>query len=241
MRNFFHADTKKYLKRRKYILWLTLLPLFQGSVITALIVIVNLRAFYDRGYHLTAIRAVAAAAAGGTLFFFIVFAVCERLVKRNARYTFIDIGVKALVYSRYDGDMAEGGRCCVMRRLYVVPLSCIGKIGYSEKKNRVYLETEPNANIKIREYSDKSERLDYRFSDGFPEFESWWYNRNGFKNRTSLVIPGIFGSAERLTEAIAQTKKDFDALPKPKPYVHKESDFAKRKRAIERLKKLQKL
>jgi len=241
MANFFHCDTNRYIKRRKYFLWLTLLPLFQGSLITALIVIVNLRAFIEKGYHLTALYAVAAAAAAGTLIFFVTFTMTEKSVKRNARYTFFDIGTKALVFSRYDGDFFCGSRREISRKLYVIPLASLTKIGYSQKKKRIYLETAPESPEKIREYTDKSERLNYRFTDGFPEFESWWYNDNGFKTSTELRIPGVFGDAVRLSESIATAKRAFNDQPKPKPYVHKESDFAKRKKALDRLKKLQKL
>ncbi|MDR2532481.1 MAG: hypothetical protein LBC82_06530 [Oscillospiraceae bacterium] len=240
MMRFFHCDTGRYIKRRKYLLWITLLPLIQGSVITSLIVIVNFRAFYEKGYHLPAIRAVTAAAVFGTLVFFATFFITEKAVKRNARYTFFEIGTKALIYSRYSGEYIRRGKRVINRSLYVVPLCSLKKIGYSEKKGRLYLEADGDGVAKIRKYHDSSERLKYKLSDGFPQFESWWYNEHGFRTLTVLKVPAIFGGIEKLSEIaenIAEAKRAFENTPKPKPYVHKEADFIKRKRAIEKLKK----
>jgi hypothetical protein len=232
MTTFFHCDTGKYIKRRKYLLWIALLPLFQASLITALIVIVNFRVFYERGYHLIAFYAVSAAAALGTLIFFVTYFLTERAVKRNARYTFFEIGAKALIYSRYAGDYISRGKLEIHRKLYIIPLSSLKKIGYSEKKNSVYLEAG-----NIRKYNDSTEHLKYRLSSGFPEFESWWYNEHGFKTSAAVKIPGLFGSAEKLTAVIAEAKRAFEEQPKPKPYVHKESDYVKKKMALERIKR----
>ncbi|MDR2558263.1 MAG: hypothetical protein LBC86_01775 [Oscillospiraceae bacterium] len=236
MRSFFHAETQKYAKRRKYILWLTLLPLFQASLIAALIVIVNFRAFHEKGYHLIALRGITAAGAAGTLVFFAVFIITELLIKRNARYTFFEIAEKAIIFSRYDGDYISRGKRVVSRKLYIIPLSAPTKTGYSEKKRRIYIENE-----QIREYCDSSERLNYKLLDGFPEFESWWYNQNGFKILPAIKIPETFAGTdtEKLCRSIAEAKRNFDNAPKPKPHVHKEADFVRRRRAFEKLKSFQ--
>jgi hypothetical protein len=238
MRSFFHAQTGKYIKRRKYITWLTLLPLFQASLIAALIVSVNFRAFYEKGYHLIAFYGIAAAAMAGTLVFFIVFILTEHLVKRNARYTFFEVADKSLIFSKYDWDYVNRGKRIVSRRLYIVPLESLDKIGYSLKKRKVYLEGK-----NFRVYTDSSERLNYKLSGGFPEFESWWYNQNGFETLGAVAIPAVFAGTdtEKLCKRIAEAAKNFQNAPKPKPYVHKEADFVRRRRAFEKMKNLQKM
>ncbi|MCL2637713.1 MAG: hypothetical protein FWD48_05015 [Oscillospiraceae bacterium] len=238
MHSFFHADTEKYIKRRKYILWLTLLPLFQASFIAALIVIVNFRAFHEKGFHLIAVRGVGVAALVGVLLFFAAYIFTEKLVKRGARYTYFEIAEKSLIFSRYDGDYISRGKRIVSRRLYVIPLSSLKKIGFSQKKRRIYLEGED-----FREYCDLSERLNYKLSDGFPEFGSWWYNENGFKNISAVRIPKIFTETdmEKIFSNIIEAKKYFSDAPKPKPYVHKEADFVRRRRALAKFNRLQKM
>ncbi|MCL2696919.1 MAG: hypothetical protein FWE74_02420 [Oscillospiraceae bacterium] len=235
MARFFHCDTERYIKRRRYILWLVLLPLFQASLIAVLIVIVNFRAFYEKGYHLLAFRGITAAAATGTLVFFAVFIITEKLVRRGARYTYFEIADKALIFSRYDGDYISRGKRIVSRKLYVIPLSSLKKIGHSEKKRRIYLEGE-----QLREYCDASERLNYKLSGGFPEFASWWYNNNGFKSLTLVRIPRVFTNSdmEKITAAVIDAKKNLNTAPKPKPYVHKEADFIRRRRAFDKMKNL---
>jgi len=239
MGDFFHCDTQKYITRRKYILWLTLLPLVQGSVIALLITIVNLRAFYEKEYLMIVVYAVGGAAAFGTLFFYTVFLFTERIVKKQARYTFIELSPKALIFSRYAGDYLSGRKIETTRKLYIVPLADLKSIGLCEKSGTIYLEAEEEG--KIREYSDRSERLNYKISEGFPEFDSWWYNENGFGTLLVLKISPIFGNKDdsrKLCEKIAETKCIFDNAPKPVPYVHKEPDFIRRKKALDKLKRL---
>jgi hypothetical protein len=89
----------------------------------------------------------------------------------------------------------------------------------------------------VREYYDTSERLKYTISGGTPDFESWWYNENGFKTLQILEVPRIFGEPVEFCEKIAEAKRAFDNLPEPTPYVHREPEFVKRKKAMDRLKK----
>jgi hypothetical protein len=238
MTRFFHSDTSGYIKRRKYILWLVLLPLFQASLIAALIVIVNLRAFAENGFAETAVRGIAAAALAGTFMFFAVMIVTEHLISRNARYTFFEIADKALIFSKYGGDYINRGKRIVSRKLYVIPLEGLEKIGYNEKKRKIYLK-----GVDFRIYTDASERLNYKLSDGFPEFESWWYNQNGFTTADAVSVSAVFAGTdtEKLCRRIAEAKKYFQSAPKPKPYVHKEADFVRRRRAFERFKRLREL
>jgi hypothetical protein len=239
MRDFFHCDTRKYITRRKYILWLTLLPLVQGAVIILLITIVNLRAFYEKQYLPVVIYAVGGAAAAGTLIFFAVFSFTEAVVKRYARYNFIEIGGKALIYSRYAGDYLSGSRLKTARRLYVVPLKALKSIALCEKSGAIFLEAGEGG--AFRGYNDRTERLKYKLNDGFPEFESWWYNENGFDSLAELRIPPLFGSADdakRICVRLAEAKRLHDDAPKPRQYVHKEPDFVKRKKALALRKKL---
>ena|GEM_PF-1415128 len=238
--HFFHCDTQRYIKRRKYILWIALLPLFQSAVIILLITIVNLRVFYENGYLRIVIYAVTGAAGFGALLFFTVFALTEKAVKRNARYTFFEIGGKALVFSRYSGDLIEQGKLCPTRVLIVIPLSELKSAGFNRRSGVIYLNMSEKGGG--RKYTDRTERLNYRLAEGFPDFESWWYNQNGFKSLPVVKIPGIFGKtgnskefSKKLFENITQAKRNFDSTPKIKPYSHKEPDFIKRKKALDTL------
>ena len=236
---FIHCNTEKYIKHRKYILWLTLFPLFQGALITALIMLVNLRAFYESGLLKTAACAAVAAALLGTLFFYAVYILTERAVSRNARYTYFEISPKAVIFSRYGGWYISGGRRVIARKLYIIPFSELKSIGYNEKSGAVYLEAGDPDNPGIKKYLDRSDRLNYKITGGQPVFEeeSWWYNENGYKKLDLIKIPKFFGEPEELCRKIAEAKREFESLPKPKPYVHKEAAFVRRRKALAKFKK----
>jgi hypothetical protein len=223
-----------------------LLPLVQGSVIALLITIVNLRHFYDKNYLVIVIYSVLGAAVLGALVFYVTFAVTEIAVRRDARYTFAEIVPKALIYSRYAGDYftgnyLSGNKLETARKLYIIPLKTLKSVGLCEKSGAIYLESEiTDGNGSIRAYNDRSERLNYKLLDGFPDFDSWWYNENGFTILNELKIPPLFGNPEesrKLCEKIGEAKRNFDNAPQPRPYIHQELDFVKRKKALNKLKK----
>ncbi|MCL2107920.1 MAG: hypothetical protein FWH20_01055 [Oscillospiraceae bacterium] len=230
---FFHCDTSKYARRRKLFMWLVLFPLFLGLLATSFVVIANLRAFHDSGMLGTVFHAAIAVSAAGTLLFYLTWLSTETAIKRHARYTFFEICPKALVYSRYSGRSLQGGKIIITRKLYIIPLAALASIGYSEKNGKVYLE----AAEKIKSYHDRSERLDYKIIDNTPTFdgESWWYNENGHETLDFLTIPPIFGNSDEFCQKIALAKRNFDNLPKPRPYVHKEADFVKRRKALAKM------
>jgi len=233
MRIFFHMNTNIYIKRRKLILLLALPPLFLCALIAALMTLVNFRDLHEQGGFHIALGGAAAAVALGVLVFFITYSVTERAVKRGARFTFIEVFGNTLTFSRYAGAYLSLDGLVLYRRLYILPLASLKAIGYDEKRGTIFIETDGE---KIREYSDRSERLNYRFVEGNVEFESWWYNESGFTTRSELKIPPLFSDPQVLCARIASAKRAVENLPAPRAYVHKEPEFIKRKKAQEKWK-----
>ncbi len=235
MKEFFHFGTGRYKKRIKYILGLTLLPIFILSVIAVLVILVNLRSYYGAGYFWYTVCFIMGGVLFGILFTWGLVWGVNRYYEKNTRFTFIDVGLGHIVYSKYSGEYIKDGERIVLRRLYVIPLKTLSKLGVNEKSGEVIISCE---DIKIRCYHDRDERLLYHFSEDKILFESWWYDENGFEEAETLVIPHRFGSPEILIDTIVKAKKRLDEKPAPKKYVHVEPEFVKKKKALKKMMEL---
>ena len=131
--------------------------------------------------------------------------------------------MRAFIFSRYAGEYSLRGEKTILRTVYVIPMKTFVSAQYDKKKHTLSLKGD------IREYMGDSETLGYHIKKGEPDFDRWWLNTNGFKQRNELIIPPIFGSQKNLLRAIKIAKRRFDNIPPPKPYKFKEPDFVRRR------------
>lgn len=242
MINYFRWNTSRYIKRKNYIVAITLLPLLLFSVITVMILLINFRIFLLSGFLISMFLIVSGAVFLGTVICWFVIDKTDKAIKRNRHYSFFDIGTHELVFSKYAGEYIKSGERTVLRKLYIIPLGSLDYIGINKKKGNLLLTSDSSG---IRFYKGKSERLNYHYIGEKLNFENWWFNENGFENISEVVLPNFFGTDEKSVmefyNSIAEAKKRFSMLPKPKPYVHKEIDFVKRKKLLRTFNNLNKL
>lgn len=223
MKNYFHCKTEIYLRRRRTIIILTVVPLFQVCVIVMLIMQLTFRSLSDRDYLYPLLIVIAACVLLSMLISWFVFEKTEKAIKRNSRYTYFEIDRKVLIFSRYAGEFAVRGIRTTNRILYVIPLKTLQSAELTPKKRSLTLKGV------IREYSGDSTTLGYHIKRGNIDFDRWWLNDNGFTEKNELLIPPLFGSRNYLLKMIRLSKKQFDNTPPPKPYKFTEAAFVRRR------------
>ena len=222
------------MHRAKYLLGLTLLPLFVGTVVVCIIILADLRTMLQSDGFVNLVAIIISIVFLGTAAALVVIYKAGVAVKRVARYTFFDIGEQELIYSKYGGEKIRNGERIITRELYVIP---IAKLIAAETLPRgdLRLVCEPES---IRQYSDQSKYLGYHFKeDGKLDFDMWFSNYHGFTLRETLEIPACFERQRMLRQAVLDAKERFSSRAVKQPYVHKESEVVlrrKRQRELER-------
>lgn len=159
---------------------------------------------------------------GMGLCFFMAESVHKK-IRRNSRFTYVDIQQKFLVFSAYGGEYRVSGEKIIVRDLYYVPFSALKSI--EKDKNGRFL----TLGGEIRHYCMNSDNLGYHVKDGDIIFDREWLNIGGFEQVQSVRIPAVFGKIAKLSGAVTEGYKRYIEAPKPKPYVFREADFIRRR------------
>lgn len=219
---FFHADTEKYSRAVKKILVIVLVPVLALCTFCTVNIVLNLGSDFVR----LLIGIIMAGVLFGILFTFAAVYIADRLRRRHARYTFLDIVPSGIVYSEYAGEFTRYGERMILRRLYYVPFSELSEVvGYSKNAPRDII-----LKGKIRSYFLESDRLGYHINENDElEFDSTVLNLALFEEKSELTISNRLGRTKRIEDSIRYYWERFKSIPPKKPFDI--SDFvAERKR-----------
>lgn len=227
MQDFFHADTKKYIHRRKYLLVFIDAPLLMLGVLGFLTMILNFRQMSDENFFSREVVIVLGTAFIALNLSWLVWEIFSHLIKTRSRYTYFDIEVKDMIFSKYSGCYRHLGHKYIQRKLYIIPVETLKEVTYNPLNKIITLTGE------IRCYSLDSQRSGYHIHKGKVEFDNWWLNENGFIKLTKLELPKAFARPKTLAKSIRIAQKRFEYLPAPKKLVIK-SPVVMRKKTSKR-------
>ncbi|MCH5199941.1 MAG: hypothetical protein J1F60_03190 [Oscillospiraceae bacterium] len=231
MNRYFHAYTKKYDKYRRTAAILTAVPLAQFSMLIIWALMFNLKRAAQPEFLIPYASAVGVSILAGMLLCWFYSAVAEHFTRVNRRYTYFEITQKAAVFSKYGGSYTRFGKRTILRRVCVIPLKSYENAYLDEKKKHLILTGE------IRVYEGENKRLGYHIKDGFPVFDSWWYNEaeKSYKTVDMIRLPMDFEHPGKIAGALHRAKREFDAIPPKKEYVFKEADIVRKRRELKKL------
>lgn len=231
MDSYFHAYTKKYLKRRNTAVVLTVTPLAQICLMVIWALMFNLKRITDKGFLRSYVLIICVCILTGMILCCVYFAVCDHYIRTHRRYTYFEILRKAAVFSRYKGSYYLFGKKTVLRQVCVIPLKTYDRAYLDERKKHLILTGE------IRIYQGESNALGYHVKDGFPEFDKWWYNEaeKSYKKAGIIQLPMDFEHPARIAAALHHAKRKFDVLPPKKEYVFKEADIVRKRKELKKL------
>lgn len=215
MRDYFHADTTKYPKRLKTVLVAVLVPLGAVSIFCAANIIFNMRNDGDKSFAQFMVYIIAGCVAVGMAFCFFGAYITEKKIRRHARFTYLDILPKGVVYSRYSGEHYLYGERVIYRRLYYIPFSQMDEIIRDPKQSpfSVVIKGE------IRSYLLASDQLGYHINeDGDITFDHPELNERHFELLTILKIDSDFGSTKRIVRSLEHYREVFRNTPEKKPF-----------------------
>lgn len=223
MRSYFHCVTSRFGRRASRIILLV------GAIAAeAALIAFMLFWFGVLGAQLTDVLILLPAAAGAVIV--IGLAVCvwaalssEKKVRMNSRYTYADIQLKFAVLSRYDGIYDIDGENAVWRVLCYIPFSDFVSAEPSRNGKKIVITG------RIREYAMDSDYLGYHIRNGGIEFDRPWLENNCYTEFSVLEFPAVFGDPRKLCDSLAEAKKRFDELPKPRPYKFREPEIIRRR------------
>jgi len=221
IRTYFHFVPKKEEKRLKKLLFSVSVLCSEICIAAFIVLIFNFLTArnYDVIFQVTG--AICAVILVGMIICFASAELSHRKIRRNSRYTYLDIQLKFIIFSAYGGEYTSGGERIIVRDLYYIPLKEL-KAAESPKKGIILTG-------KIRHYCMNSENLGYHIKDGEAVFDREWLNIGGFEEIETVNIPPIFGKSERVLRSINYSLERYAQIPPPKPYVFKEADFIRRR------------
>lgn len=223
MREYFHFMPKRIQARTRKMLIFTAVLCGEMCVAAFFVLIFNILTAFNLDVIIRMIITISGIILAGMGICFAMAAVSHRKVRRGSRYTYLDIQLKALVFSAYGGEYRIQGEKVITRDIYYVPFSGLKSIEPEKNGKGIVLTG------KIRHYSMNSEFLGYHISDGDIVFDRQWLSIGGFEEVTEVHIPDVFGKNERIIQAVKSAYKRFVETPKPKPYVFREADFIRRR------------
>lgn len=231
MNRYFHAYTKKYRKRRNAAILLTVTPLAEFCMMIIWTLMFNLKSVVSPETLISYGAAVGGCIAAGMLLCWIYCIVCDRFVDTGRRYTYFEICAKAAVFSKYRGSYRHFGKRVVLRRVCVIPLKNYEKAFLDERKKHLILTGE------IRIYEGEDKRLGYHIKDGFPVFDSWWYNEaeKSYKTADMTRLPMDFEHPGQIAFALDKAKREFETAPPKKEYVFKEADIVRKRKELKKM------
>ena len=223
LRSYFHCQTNKYRRRSSAVIVCTAAFFAEIALISFFVLFFNMFSAPDSDIMLQMTVTAGASLFIGLALCLAVYEINLRIIRRKSRYTYLDIQLKAIVYSRYSGDFRILGHKKVYRELYIIPLKEFKAAEYCKNGKNILIKG------KIRHYSLESDNLGYHIRNGDIEMDKWWLNHGGFSEEESVVITDRFGETGRIISVIEAAKKRFDSLPPPKAYQFKEADFIRKR------------
>lgn len=215
MRDYFHADTSGYPRRLKAVLIAVLVPLGAVCIFCAANILFNMRSDGDKGFAQLMVYTIAGCVAAGMLTAFCGAYVTEKKARRHARYTYIDILPKGVIYSRYAGEYHLWGEQVIYRRLYYIPFAKMEEVTRDPKLSPAELTVKGE----IRAYLFASDQLGYHIDeDGELTFDRPELNTRHFETLTSLKIGAYFGSSKPIVRALLHYREVFRNAPEKKPF-----------------------
>lgn len=215
MRSYYHCSTAKYRKRKAVLLTLTGSVCAEAAVIAFIVLFFGLFAS-DGSFAVDTVQALLVTAAAfivaGLLVCFISAAVCDKRSARHSRYTYLDIQLKAAVISVYSGEMRILGRNAVFRELYLIPFSELVSAEPSHGGRKLLIRG------RMRRYGMESDFLGYHVRNGNIEFDRMWLEVGSFESIDFAELPAYFGDPAKISAVLAEAKKRFDEMPKPKKH-----------------------
>lgn len=223
LKNFFHYSPVKTKTVMGRIIFFTAIVCAELSIATFFVLILNFFTARDDRLILRMLMIISVLILSGLFISFITAQLSHRKIRRNSRFTYIDIQEKAVILSLYGGEYRTGGERVIVRELYLMPFEEIKSIA-SEKNGQSII-----VSGNFRHYSMNSENLGYHIKDGEVVFDRQWLNIGGFEKVGTVRIPHLFGNPKRVSASLTEGKKHYLEIPKPKPYVFKEADFIRRR------------
>jgi len=221
---YFHCDTNMYRRKAATLFGFIAPPIFLAAVIAGVCLWVCCGNLAHAGFLAPVLTAVTALLFAAAVFARVLLEITERKTADNARYTYVEIGLKDVIISVYAGSYTMYGERTVIRRLYVMPFKGF-RSAVPGEDGRVIVKADT-----IRSYAGNSKRLGYRFVNGEFRFSEPYYELAGFSEIKELAIPNLFGAAKRLVREINAANTRFRELPPEKPYTFRESPLFKPKR-----------
>lgn len=231
MNRYFHAYTKKYVKRRNRAMILTVTPLAEFCMMIIWALMFNLKSAVNFEFLTSYGAAAGISVCAGMGLCWIYWAVCDRFVRTNRKYTYFEICEKCAVFSKYKGSYRLFGKRTFLRMVCVIPLGSYESAYLDERKKHLILTGE------IRIYEGESDRLGYHIKDGFPLFDKWWYNEaeKSYKTVDMIRLPMDFEHPGEIACALDKAKISFKAIPPKKQYVFKESDIVRKRKELKKI------
>ena len=215
MRDFFHADSSIYKRRLKRTLITVLVPLAAVCVFCTATIIFNMRSDGDKEFARLMLYIIIGCVALGIIACFSGAYIVDKKIRRHARFTYLDILPKGLIFSRYAGEHQLYGQRTVYRRLYHIPFSGLTEIQRTPK-------TSPHDITfigDVREYLLPSDSLGYHINeDGDLLFDHPELSERFFEPRTRLVISEDFGNTKLMEAAVRHYLEQFRNAPEKKPF-----------------------
>ena len=228
MRSFFHCRTEKYHYRSRAAILCIGAFCTEIALISFFVMFFNIFGAPDRDILLQMLILSGVSVFAGLSLCLIIYESTRTIIRRKSRYTYLDIQLKAVVFSRYSKAFRILGSKKIYRELYVIPFKDFSDATVYRDGKRILIKG------KIRCYCLDSDNLGYHVKDGNIEMDRWWLNTGGFTVTDALVIGESFGKPEKIVSVLLAAKKRFDELPPPKVYEFKEAEIVKRRKMMKR-------
>ncbi|MDR0821309.1 MAG: hypothetical protein LBN40_02440 [Oscillospiraceae bacterium] len=216
MNNFFRAETAPSQKKMRRGIFFAAAAVLLIQSVASLVLLLNLRDSFDTAtnalWNLLGLNFVLCLVAA------LLLEYANAGADGAARYTYLEIGERAALFSKYGGSGSTFGKKQVRRELWIIPF-----------ENLVIEQTGRFVTLKgaVKHYEDRAANLNYEFRDGAPVFTEWWYNHGSFDTIKEFHLTQDFVNGAAVYQALMTAKANFDSLPPKKPYVHVEPKFVK--------------
>ena len=224
MPSFFHCRTEKYQYRSRAAILCIAAFCTEIALISFFVMFFNIFGAPDRDILLQMLFLAGGSVFSGLSLCLIIYESTRTIIRRKSRYTYLDIQLKAIVFSRYSKAFRVLGNKKIYRELYIIPLKELNSVSVQGDGKKILIKG------KMRRYSLDSDNLGYHVKNGDIEMDRWWLNSGGFTETDSLVIDESFGKSEKVVSVLNAAKKRFDELPPPRAYEFKEAEFIRRRK-----------